>query len=302
MDEPAAPTLTLVDVDAGIDAGVDGVDARLEPWPRRLWRAYVTDVRATANARAVVSRATDRQAAVVLVVAAVALTGSEFLADGGNTGWAQTVLRAAGLDELARRLRDATTVSGHAEFNRLVFWAAVTVTAYVVPAVLCIRLVFRERVRDYGLRVRGVLAHVRAYALLYALAAPLIVAFSYTAAFQAKYPFLQPVAGQSLWPHLYLWWALYWLQFAALEFFFRGFIVHGLAPRLGWASIFAMVLPYNMLHYGKPMPEALAAIAGGVVLGTLSLKTRSVWPGAALHVAIALTMDVSALVHAGRVL
>jgi CAAX protease family protein len=88
----------------------------------------------------------------------------------------------------------------------------------------------------------------------------------------------------------------------ALEFFFRGFLVHGLAPRLGWLSIFVMIVPYNMLHYGKPMPEALVAILGGVVLGTLSLKTRSIWWGAALHIAIALTMDVCALWHAGRLL
>ena len=101
---------------------------------------------------------------------------------------------------------------------------------------------------------------------------------------------------------MFVWWSLYALQFVALEFFFRGFLVHGLAPRLGWVSIFVMIVPYNMLHYGKPMPEALVAIAGGLVLGTLSLKTRSIWWGASLHIAIAITMDVCALWHAGRLL
>jgi membrane protease YdiL (CAAX protease family) len=91
------------------------------------------------------------------------------------------------------------------------------------------------------------------------------------------------------------------LQFCALEFFFRGFLLRGIAPRLGWAAIFAMALPYNMLHYGKPMPEALAAIVGGIALGTLSLKTKSIWWGAAIHISIAITMDICALTHAGRV-
>ena len=77
-------------------------------------------------------------------------------------------------------------------------------------------------------------------------------------------------------------------------------MVHGLAPRLGWVSIFVMVVPYNMLHFGKPMPEALVAIIGGLVLGTLSLKTRSIWWGASLHIAIAITMDLCALWHEGR--
>ena len=100
---------------------------------------------------------------------------------------------------------------------------------------------------------------------------------------------------------MYRWWVLYWLQFCALEFFFRGFLLHGLAPRLGWAAIFAMALPYNMLHYGKPMPEALAAIVGGIVLGTLGPEdpvdlARCRPP----HLHRRLTMDLFALWHLGR--
>jgi membrane protease YdiL (CAAX protease family) len=279
MDESAAPPLTR----------------------SRLWRTYVTDVRADANGRAVVSRETDRKMVLVLVTAALALTCNNFLSDGANPGWLESTLRAVGLSGIARRLHDAMLVSSHRDWNQLAFWAVVMVTTYVVPPVLLIKFVFRERIRDYGVRVRGIGAHLHTYAVLYAIAAPLIVAASFTAAFQERYPFYHPLPGNSLWPYLYAWWACYWLQFCALEFFFRGFMVHGLAPRLGWAAIFAMVVPYNMLHYGKPMAEALAAIVGGVVLGSLSMKTRSIWWGAALHISIALTMDLCALGHAGRI-
>jgi membrane protease YdiL (CAAX protease family) len=226
----------------------------------------------------VVNAQSDRKMALVFVTTAVALTLNNFLADG------------------------SLHLSENREFNRLAFWAVVMVVTYVLPPVLLIRFVLRERVRDYGLRVRGISAHVPAYLLLLAIALPVIVVASFAGSFQAKYPFLDIAPGEALGPYLYLWWLLYWAQFVALEFFFRGFMVQGLAPRLGYASIFAMVVPYTMLHFGKPMPEALAAIVGGVVLGTLSLKTRSIWLGASLHIAIALTMDVAALVHAGRVL
>jgi membrane protease YdiL (CAAX protease family) len=192
-------------------------------------------------------------------------------------------------------------VSSNHDFNQLVFWAIVMIVTYVIPPVLVIRFVFRERIRDYGLRIKGMSAHVRVYFVLFGIAFPLLVAASYSSSFQEKYPFYHPVAGHALGPNLYWWWLLYWCQFVALEFFFRGFMVHGLAPRLGWAAIFAMVVPYNMLHYGKPMPEALAAIVGGIVLGTLAMKTKSIWLGASLHISIALTMDVLALWHLGRV-
>ena len=303
MDQPAAPTLTEIAPGAGArtGAGVESPRAPRDSWSRRVWRTYVTDVRAAADARASTTRATDRKMVLVFVTAAVALTCGNFLSDGSRPEWLETILRSAGLHGVASRLHDGMLVSTHRDWNQLAFWAVVMITSYVLPAVLVIRFVLREHVRDYGLRVRGILPHLRTYAALYALAAPLIVAASFTASFQDRYPFFHPAPGHSLWPYLYAWWLLYWLQFCALEFFFRGFLLHGLAPRLGWAAIFAMALPYNMLHYGKPMPEALAAIVGGIVLGSLSLKTRSVWWGAALHISIALTMDVCALTHAGRI-
>lgn len=263
MDQSATPTLTRDDAPAPAPAPV-----RL---PARLWREYVTDVRAGANASAEATVRADRRAVVVLLTAAVSLTFGEFWARRGEGG-------LSGLSQ----------------------WALVTIACYVVPPVLVITLVLHEDVRDFGLRIAGIGPHARVYAALFALSFPAVVAVSFTDGFQAKYPFLDIVPGESLGPDLYVWWALYALQFVALEFFFRGFIVHGLAPRLGWVSIFVMVVPYNMLHYGKPMLEALAAVVGGIVLGTLSLKTRSVWWGAALHIAIAATMDVSALLHAGR--
>jgi uncharacterized protein len=280
VDQPAAPTLTPIG---------------------NLWRTYVTDVRADADARASTTPETDRKMVLVFVTAAVALTCGNFLSDGSRPEWLETILRTFGLHGLASRLHDAMLVSTHRDWNQLAFWAVVVIASYAIPPVLVIRLVLRERARDYGLRVRGIIPHLRTYAVLYAVAAPLIVAASFTASFQDRYPFFHPAAGHSLWPYMYAWWLLYWLQFCALEFFFRGFLLHGLAPRLGWAAIFAMALPYNMLHYGKPMPEALAAIVGGIVLGTLSLKTRSVWWGAALHISFAFTMDVCALTHAGRI-
>lgn len=286
MDESAAPTLTL-----------DDLDVRLEPWHRRIRRTYVTDVRATADARAEVSAATDRKMVLVFVVAAVALTANNFLSDGAHPQWLETLLRGAGLDGTAQHLDAAMLTSSQRDWNQLVFWAVVVISTYVIPPVLLIRLVFRERVRDYGLRARGILPHGRTYFVLFAVAAPFLVAMSFTAAFQEKYPFFHPAPDSSLWPHMYVWWALYFAQFCALEFFFRGFLVNGLVPRLGWAAIFAMALPYNMLHYGKPMPEALAAIVGGIVLGSLSIKTRSIWWGAALHISIAFTMDICALWH-----
>ncbi len=117
--------------------------------------------------------------------------------------------------------------------------------------------------------------------------------------FQATYPFYPLEPGDALWPNFWRWELFYGLQFFALEFFFRGFMVHGTRQRFGIYSVFVMTVPYCLIHFGKPMQEAFASIIAGIVLGLMSLKTRSVWMGALLHVSVALSMDISSLWRKG---
>lgn len=272
---------------------------------RRLWRWSVTDVRNEADAaeaayRTVTSSGTTtRNAAVILVTTAVCLTIANFWADASSPSWLTSSLEAVGLDGLAADLDAGVTTSGRREFNRLLWWSLVQIGSYVVLPFLVIRFVLRGRLRDFGLRRPALGSHVLPYVLIVAVAIPFVVGASFAAGFQAKYPFYDLAPAEGLWPYLWWWWGLYAVQFVALEFFFRGFLLHGLVPRLGYVSLFVMLVPYNMIHYGKPMPEAFAAIVGGFVLGTLSLRTRSIWWGAAVHISIAGTMDVLALTHAG---
>ena len=53
-----------------------------------------------------------------------------------------------------------------------------------------------------------------------------------------------------------------------------------------------MVIPYTMIHFGKPAPETFAAILAGFILGYLALKSRSFLWGWMLHWGVAITMDL----------
>ena len=64
---------------------------------------------------------------------------------------------------------------------------------------------------------------------------------------------------------------------------------------MGSAAIFVMAVPYCMIHYGKPYLEAQGAIIAGVVLGSLAMRTRSIYAGFMVHVTIAGLMDWVAL-------
>jgi membrane protease YdiL (CAAX protease family) len=76
-------------------------------------------------------------------------------------------------------------------------------------------------------------------------------------------------------------------------------MVHGLKEKFGFYSIFVMMVPYCMIHFQKPMPETIGAILAGIILGALSLKSRSIWLGVAIHYSVAITMDIAALYQKG---
>ena len=178
---------------------------------------------------------------------------------------------------------------------RLIRWTVGNTTLYVVFPVLMIKCVLRRPLLDYGLRLKGALQGWQIYGLLFVLMLPFLYLASLQPSFQQYYPFYSLREDESLWPKFMVWEVLYALQFVALEFFFRGFILQGTRRRFGPYSILVMVVPYCMIHFGKPMPETFGAIGAGLILGFLSLKTRRIWLGAALHISVAWTMDALAL-------
>ena len=121
--------------------------------------------------------------------------------------------------------------------------------------------------------------------MLFCCVFPAVVAASRTQAFRDTYPFYRS-ANRSYDRTCSTWEAIYVAQFLALEIFFRGFILHGLRRALGANAIFVMIVPYCMIHYGKPMAETLGAIIAGLVLGSLAMRTRSIWGGVLIHVTV----------------
>jgi membrane protease YdiL (CAAX protease family) len=183
--------------------------------------------------------------------------------------------------------------SRYDELYYYLWWAGWRVGGYVVLPILVLAALPGQRLRDYHLALRGFVTHLWIYAALFALVAPAVLYTSTLESFRDTYPFYR-LANRS-YTDLVLWELLYGAQFVALEFFFRGFILHGLRRALGSHAIFVMLVPYCMIHFGKPMPETLGAIGAGLVLGTLAMRTRSIWGGVAIHIAVAVTMDILAL-------
>jgi CAAX protease family protein len=178
------------------------------------------------------------------------------------------------------------------------WWGFVHLIGYVLIPVVVIKFVLKQRVMDNGLR----LERTRDYLFWYAALAAPIVCFAYFASFSRDfldtYPFYRLAFRSGF--DLLAWEVIYLSQFVFLEFFFRGFLLHACRPAFGANAVFVMCVPYLMIHFAKPWPEAAGAILFGLFLGILALRSRSIWGGAAVHMTVALSMDMLALLQRGR--
>ena len=99
--------------------------------------------------------------------------------------------------------------------------------------------------------------------------------------------------------------AMMGFYFFCWEFFFRGFLLFGLAKFkfLGpWGAVFLQTIPFTLLHWSlvasasKPPLEIVSAFFGGLILGALAIRTKSFFYGFLIHWAIALGLDLMVII------
>ena len=72
----------------------------------------------------------------------------------------------------------------------------------------------------------------------------------------------------------------------AWEYLLRGFLLFGLKERFGEASIVIQMVPFVLLHLGKPEMETLSCIITGLWFGWVAYRGKSFWPAFINHVFI----------------
>ena len=235
----------------------------------------------------------DRRAVFALVYAAIGLTCITYLK---NPVYLQSILAGTPFANIGDEAVNATANNLYS----LTWWVFVSVGFYFVIPALYVKFVQKRNLSEIGLALSVEKGFLKLLAVCIAIMVPLVYAMSLTASFSAKYPFLKVYNGDPyLGSKLLIWELVYFLQFFGLEFFFRGFLVHSLKPSLGFYSIFAMTVPYTMIHFQKPMAETFAAIFAGIFLGWISYKNGTIWLGLVLHCSVAFSMDILALYHKG---
>jgi membrane protease YdiL (CAAX protease family) len=258
---------------------------------RDTWREL--DEEATRwRAQQSADRRADLRPFVALAMCAVILTLQEYY--GGRTYFEQVVRPL--LVKLDVSHPAAIKLWKYDELYGFAWWVGTRVFGYVLVPFPIWKLCFKEdSVLDMGLRTRGFLKHAWIYGVFLAVVLPSMVLVSRQPDFGSYYPFYK--ASSRSWYDFLSWEAMYFVQFFGLEMFFRGFWLGALRRSFGSGAIFAMAVPYCMIHYGKPFLEANGAIVAGIALGSLSMKTKSIYQGFLVHVTVAGLMDWLALWH-----
>jgi membrane protease YdiL (CAAX protease family) len=271
-------------------------------WLLRFWDSFIVAPLRQANEEArqhlnsPAAQGLDGKVVTILIVVASMLIFQHYLLSNDRQFfYTMGLLRDLGLGSLAKWWTESL---GDDPRRWLIYWAVGNFVLYVIIPGAIVKLAFRQKLADYGFKLKGAFADWWVYPLFLAIMLPLVFIVSRNQHFQHTYPFYD-VGTDPLWPWFWVWEAFYALQFLGLEFFFRGFMVHGLRHRFGAYSIPVMMVPYCMIHFQKPMPETFGAIIAGFVLGFMSLRTRSVILGAALHIGVAVSMDLTSLWRQG---
>jgi hypothetical protein len=147
----------------------------------------------------------------------------------------------------------------------------------------------------FGFTTRGFAA--RPYFLILLGLLPLIALASTQHDFLMTYPKVKNIAfingyAHPSWPWKLLYELSYGLDFVSIELFFRGFLVIGLARWAGRDVILPMAAFYCTIHFGKPLGECISSFFGGMALGVIAWRTRSILGGLIVHLGLAWLMEL----------
>jgi len=218
----------------------------------------------------------DRQPTIILLGSAILLTLYRFYSS-------RTFYRK----HLAKHAARLPLAGLHLHY----YWFLSSLITLLLLPMLVVKFGVKGRLRDYGCRLsNGKLGWGFALGGWLIMIPVLLLVVHLFPAFQTKYP-LNKLAATT-WKTLLLYELAYGAYLFAWELFFRGFMLFGLEKRFGNYSILIRTIPFAVMHYSKPFPEAIGSIVAGLLLGAVAFETRSFIYGAAIHWLVAASMDL----------
>jgi membrane protease YdiL (CAAX protease family) len=153
---------------------------------------------------------------------------------------------------------------------------------FAIAPILIIVVLLWENPLDFGLRFGSPRIWSFHVAIACLIGLPIIYIVSHFSAFQSYY------AIEKFAPLNYV--LITGAYLFAWEFLFRGFILFGLKEKLREGSIIVQMIPFVLLHFGKPELETISTILMGLYFGYIVYRGNSYWPAFLVHLFINITL------------
>jgi membrane protease YdiL (CAAX protease family) len=152
---------------------------------------------------------------------------------------------------------------------------------YIILPVFTILIILRKNPLDFGLRLGDYKLWVFYVAVTILIAIPVLYIGSLFSSVDQYYtkPFDYYSFFTQMVPLLFAW-----------EYLLRGFLLFGLKERFKEASILIQMVPFVLLHIGKPEIEILMCIPMGLWFGYIAYRGKSFWPAFITHTFINFTL------------
>jgi len=171
-----------------------------------------------------------------------------------------------------------------------IYWfAGDFLTLFILPLFL-IKYLLKGKFRGYGLQIGDYKTGLKYSFILLVIMIPIVWFASTTGDFIETYPQLNDVKNS--WNIFLIFELGILLYMVAWEFIWRGFMLFGLEEKFGYYTVLIQMIPFLILHNGKPVAETFGAIAAGIALGVLALKTRSVLYCIITHAGVMFSIDL----------
>jgi len=155
-------------------------------------------------------------------------------------------------------------------------------------------LIFKNKPADYGIRIGDYRIWIKDLVFIFCIMLIILLfTFKFTN-FKSIYPL--SFTARKGFNYFFIYQIIQLFYMSSWEFFFRGFMLFGLAKKMdNKLAILIQTIPFALMHYRKPPLEAYGSIFAGIFLGIMAIRGRSFFPCAIIHFLVALSADILGL-------
>lgn len=159
-------------------------------------------------------------------------------------------------------------------FDSRVYWFLTDGLIMFLIPVLSIKFILKGNLRDYGFTLGDKKFGFFTMFLFLIVMLPVLWIVSASPDFARTYPQGGSLVSESIYRFLFYQFCIL-IYMLGWEFLWRGYMLFGLKPKFGYYTIFIQMIPFFILHKGKPELELFASIFAGIILGIQALRSGS---------------------------